>query len=131
MAMSRRFARFNRMFGNRVAGPVFKRLPGFGAVHHRGRKSGREYETPVKIFRRGNSYVVTLPYGSKSDWVKNVLAAGGCELTASGHRIRLTNPELRSDSGQGMIPAPARIALSLLHATEYLVLARADAPEPR
>lgn len=126
MPISKRFTRLNRSLGNRVAGPVFKRLPGFGAIHHRGRKSGREYETPVKVFRRGNIYVITLPYGSGADWVRNVIAAGGAELEASGHRIRLTQPVLKADSGQGVIPAWTRWGLSLVGATEYIVLTRAD-----
>jgi hypothetical protein len=61
MPISRRVARFNRSFANHIVGPVLTRLPGFGMVVHRGRRSGRQYRTPVKVFRRGDDYVITLP----------------------------------------------------------------------
>jgi len=53
MSTKRRVARFNRLFANHLFGPLLRRLPGFGTVHHRGRKSGKPYRTPVKVFRRG------------------------------------------------------------------------------
>src|SRR5262249_60631354 len=92
MTLRRRLARFNRVFANRIIGRVMARLPGFGAVHHRGRRSGREYRTPVKVFRRGDSYVGSLPYGSDSDWVEDVLAAGGCDLLTPGGGVERGEP---------------------------------------
>ena len=92
MPLSRRVARFNRLVANRFVGPVLTRMPGFGTVNHRGRRSGRPYETPVKVFVRGEDYVIALPYGPGSDWVRNVLAAGGCDLTVRGRRVRLLPP---------------------------------------
>jgi deazaflavin-dependent oxidoreductase (nitroreductase family) len=126
MSSRNRMARFNRMFANRIFGPVLTRFPGFGTVHHRGRKSGREYHTPVKLFRRGKDIVITLPYGSNSDWVRNVLAAGGCDLTTRGRRITLTNPTVFTDDGTVAIPAVLRMVLSRLDVTEFIALTPAD-----
>jgi deazaflavin-dependent oxidoreductase (nitroreductase family) len=125
MSIQRRLARFNRTFANRLVGQAISRLPGFGAVHHRGRKSGREYRTPVKLFRRGPDYVVSLPYGSESDWVKNVLAAGGCDLTTRGTRLTLVRPVVYTDDEQAEIPLVIRKALKRLNAREFLALTRA------
>jgi len=98
------------------------RVPGFGMVHHRGRKSGREYQTPVKLFRQRDDYVITLPYGSGADWVKNVIAAGGCELAVGGRRIRLVKPTLFTDDGSVYIPKILRMVLSRMKVTEFVAL---------
>jgi deazaflavin-dependent oxidoreductase (nitroreductase family) len=126
MPTRRRMARFNRAFANHIFGPALTALPGFGMVYHRGRKSGREYRTPVKLFRRGRNYVITLPYGRDSDWVKNVLAAGGCELRTSGRRIRMVGPTLFVDDGRVAIPAFLRRVLSWLDCTDFLALTPAE-----
>ena len=56
-------------------------LPPLGLVVHRGRKSGRRYETPVMVFRDGHRFLIALTYGGEpTEWVKNVVTAGGCEL---------------------------------------------------
>lgn len=122
MSTQRRLARFNRVFGNRIVGRILPRVPGFGAIHHHGRKSGRDYRTPVKVFRSGDSYVVSLPYGADSDWVKNVLAAGNCVLATRGQRVRMVEPTVYTDSGQAEIPAFLRKALKRVNATEFLEL---------
>jgi deazaflavin-dependent oxidoreductase (nitroreductase family) len=131
MSLRRRLASFNRVFGNRIVGRIIPRLPGFGAVYHHGRKSGREYRTPVKVFRRGDSYVMSLPYGSDSDWVKNVLAAGRCDLQTRGRRVHLAEPEVFVDEKQAEIPAFLRVALKRVNATEFIALKPAEATMPQ
>ena len=92
MSVRRSLAVFNRQVANHFFGPLMTRFSAFGVVHHRGRKSGREYRTPVKVFRRGDDYVISLPYGATCDWARNVLAAGACELEIRGKRVRLFEP---------------------------------------
>lgn len=41
---------------NPVMRHVARRLPGFGIVTYRGRKTGRTYSTPINVFRRGDAY---------------------------------------------------------------------------
>jgi deazaflavin-dependent oxidoreductase (nitroreductase family) len=122
MPISRRVARLNRRLANHLVGPVLTRLPGFGTVEHVGRRSGRRYRTPVKLFRRGDQYVITLPYGPGSDWVRNVLAAGGCALTTGGRRIALNRPALVEDDGATGMPALTRAVLTRIGSTTLLVL---------
>jgi deazaflavin-dependent oxidoreductase (nitroreductase family) len=76
MPAPRSIARFNRRFTNKLTLKVAGYLPGFAIVSHVGRKSGRTYRTPVNAFRTDDGYIIALTYGSESDWVKNVLAAG-------------------------------------------------------
>ena len=60
---------------NPIVKPIARYLPTFAVVKHRGRTSGTEYETVVNAFRKGNVLAVALAQG-KTNWVKNVLAAG-------------------------------------------------------
>ncbi|MCX4790288.1 MULTISPECIES: nitroreductase family deazaflavin-dependent oxidoreductase [unclassified Streptomyces] len=122
MPINRRVARFNKAVANHFVGPVLSRMPGFGKVHHRGRRSGRAFTTPVKLFRRGENIVITLPYGPGSDWVKNVQAAGGCEITTRGRRIKVTDPVVFTDDGSTKMPALTRRILSRVDATQFLSL---------
>jgi deazaflavin-dependent oxidoreductase (nitroreductase family) len=122
---SRRLARFNRKVGNRIVGRGLSMMPGFGAIVHRGRKSGRQYRTPVKIFRTDHGYLIALPYGPESDWVRNVLAAGGCELLTRDRRIRLEEPRVFTASSQAelvqaKIPAPLRTMLAWFGVTGFI-----------
>ncbi|MFJ8194971.1 nitroreductase family deazaflavin-dependent oxidoreductase [Streptomyces sp. NPDC096094] len=122
MPIDRKVARFNRKYANRLVGPLFSRLPGFGKVHHRGRRSGREFATPVKLFRRGEDIVIILPYGPGSDWVRNVLAAGGCEITTRGRRVRAVDPVVFTDDGTTKMPALTRRLLARADARQFLAL---------
>jgi deazaflavin-dependent oxidoreductase (nitroreductase family) len=115
-------ARFNRTVANRMIGPAMARMPGFAMVHHRGRRSGREFRTPVKVFRHGADYVVTLPYGARADWVKNVLAAGGCDLMVGRRRVPVVGPRVFTDDGAVRIPRVLRFVLARMKVTTFLAL---------
>ncbi len=122
MPAPRGIARFNRRFTNRLFLRIAGYLPGFAVVSHVGRKSGRLYRTPVNAFRIDGGYNTALTYGSGSDWVRNVLAAGGCEIQTRGRRMRLIDPRLGTDLSATWAPPPVRLGLNLLHAPEYLRL---------
>lgn len=97
-------------------------LPGFGMVRQRGRTSGRSYRTPLLVQRQEGDYVFALWYGSDAQWVKNVLAAGGCELQTRGSRIRLVEPRLFVDNARLALPLPLRWAGSAVGLSEFLRL---------
>jgi deazaflavin-dependent oxidoreductase (nitroreductase family) len=123
--LARRIAHFNKRVTNRVTRPLAPHLPGFGVVVHTGRTSGKHYETPVNVFTRPNGFVIALTYGTGSDWVRNVVAAGGCELITRGRRYRLSNPEIVHDEAREDASRFARPILRLLGAAEFMRL-RAD-----
>ena len=76
----------NKAALNKVTRHLAPWLPGLGVVVHRGRTSGKQYRTPVNVFPRpGGRYVLALTYGTDTDWVKNVIAAGGCTLLSLIH----------------------------------------------
>jgi deazaflavin-dependent oxidoreductase (nitroreductase family) len=121
--LHRSLARFNRRVTNRITGLVAPRLPGFGVVVHTGRKSGRQYRTPVNVFRRPEGFVIALTYGPDSEWVRNVLANGGCTLETQGRVLKLAQPRLFHDKGRSAVPPPVRLALTLLGVADFLALA--------
>jgi deazaflavin-dependent oxidoreductase (nitroreductase family) len=94
-AMLTAVRRFNRGFTNKLqlrsAG-----APGAYAsvIRHRGRRSQRDYETPVVPFAVDGAFLVVLPYGPSADWVQNVLAAGSAEIVMAGTTYAVDRPEL-------------------------------------
>jgi deazaflavin-dependent oxidoreductase (nitroreductase family) len=118
----RSIARFNKRFTNKLTLRAAGYLPGFGVVSHVGRKSGRAYRTPVNVFRTDGGYIIALTYGTDSDWVKNVLAAGSCELQTRGRRVRLFDPRINTDRSKGWAPLPVRLILDLIDAPQYMRL---------
>src|SRR5246500_2763797 len=87
-------AKINIAFTNRITSLFAGWLPGFGILTHVGRKSGKVYRTPVNVFRAPNGFIIALTYSSQSEWVKNVLAAGGGGLKTRGETNSFLPPML-------------------------------------
>ncbi|TNC46133.1 nitroreductase family deazaflavin-dependent oxidoreductase [Mumia zhuanghuii] len=121
MPLPQSMGRLNRAGPNRLIVHVAPWVPGFGVVHHRGRRSGRGYRTPVAVFRRGDEVVFAMVYGTRTDWVRNVRAAGGATVTVRGHDLRLSGPRLVHDSRRSRVPGPVRLALAAAGVEDFLV----------
>jgi deazaflavin-dependent oxidoreductase (nitroreductase family) len=80
-------------FVNPLVRPFSKRVPGFGVIKHRGRTSGKDYETIITPYRRGQVLAVGLAHG-KTNWVKNVLAAGEADIQIGKESLHLVNPRV-------------------------------------
>jgi deazaflavin-dependent oxidoreductase (nitroreductase family) len=78
---------------NPMLGPLLKRLPGFAVIRHRGRSSGKDYETIVSAYRKGSVLAIGLVHG-KTNWVKNVLAAGEADIHVGRKDLHLVNPRV-------------------------------------
>jgi deazaflavin-dependent oxidoreductase (nitroreductase family) len=65
-------------------------------VRHVGRRSGRMYQTPVVAAQHDDSFLIALPYGQRTDWLKNVLAKGSAAIVTNGHRYEVDRPEVIS-----------------------------------
>lgn len=115
-------ARLNRRFTNRLVRSVAGRVPFWAIVRHIGRRTGRVYRTPVTLFRRDGRYVIALTYGRGRDWVKNVLAAGGCEVETRGRIVHMTDPRIITDEERSLVPPLIRMFLRLLRVTEFMEL---------
>jgi deazaflavin-dependent oxidoreductase (nitroreductase family) len=127
MPLPKRLAKFNLVVTNRVLGPFARRLPGFAIVSHVGRRSGRVYRTPVNLFRTDDRYVIALTYGSDTQWVRNVLAAGEVDVETRGRRLHLVAPEIVQDAERSLVPNGVRQILGLVNVSEFMLLRRARA----
>jgi hypothetical protein len=76
------------------------------------------------VFGTRDGYVIALTYGPDTDWIKNVLAAGGCFLHVRGQRVRLTAPRIVHDADRRSAPPVVRQVLAVLDVTEFLHLVR-------
>lgn len=119
--------RWNKAGLNHLTRHIAPWMPGLGVVVHRGRRSGRRYQTPVNVFRAGDGYVIALTYGPETDWVKNVLATGGCELRTRGQTIPLGSPRLFHDQSRSAIRPVERQVLRILNVADFLSLTPAPA----
>lgn len=106
------FERFQIKYLNPAVKPIVRYLPGTATIKHRGRTSGTPYETVVTTYRQGNTLAIALGHG-KTNWVKNVLAAGQADVELSRNRaLHLINPRILPAGSDGAgLPALARLQL--------------------
>jgi len=121
-------AAFNIAVTNRISSRFAPRLPGFGIVTHVGRKSGRVYRTPVNVFRAPNGFLIALTYGRESEWVKNVLEAGGCQLETRGVQYRLSSPAIVHDPTRRRFPLIVRTILRIIGANDFMQVSASQVP---
>jgi deazaflavin-dependent oxidoreductase (nitroreductase family) len=121
-------AAFNLAVTNRVTSRFAARLPGFGILTHVGRKSGRVYRTPVNVFRAPEGFLIALTYGRESGWVKNVLAAGGCEVETRGVGYQLFAPTIVHDPTRRRFPLFVRMMLGIIGANDFIQLSASRSP---
>ena len=88
---------------------------------HVGRASGATYRTPLDAHPVDGGYLFVLVYGSRSDWVQNVMAAGRARLRVGGSDVDLTAPRLvgTDEAFQAVSDEVARPP-ALLRITEFL-----------
>ena len=63
-------------------------------VRHVGRRSGRSYKTPVVAVEHDDSFLIALPYGERTDWMKKVLAVGTATLVTHGRTYGVDQPQV-------------------------------------
>jgi deazaflavin-dependent oxidoreductase (nitroreductase family) len=111
MHLSRGVAHFNKRVTNRIQGLYAWLVPPWSVILHRGRRSGREYRTPLFAFRRDRVLVIALLYGDESDWLRN-LRAGGGRVVRAGRTYVVGSPEIvetaAADEVLARLSPPAR-----------------------
>src|SRR5919201_670696 len=75
-------ARLVNPFVLRIAGRRW--MPIVGVLHHRGRRSGRAYATPLGMRPLGDGFVMPRTFGADAAWSRNVQAAGWAVVTWGG-----------------------------------------------
>jgi len=88
---------------------------------HVGRSSGETYNTPLDAHPIADGYIFIVNYGSRSDWVQNVLASGTAVLTIDGGAIELVSPALLSkETAWQLLAETTKRPAAFLKITEYL-----------
>jgi deazaflavin-dependent oxidoreductase (nitroreductase family) len=125
-----RFARATAPFVRVLAGRRW--FPAWGVVRHRGRVSGRDLTVPVAITAAPGLFVINLPWGARTNWVRNVLAAGGCTIRWRGTDHPADDPRIVDAAAAR--PYYSRAAWAIAHrlfpADAWLLLSR-DQTAPR
>jgi deazaflavin-dependent oxidoreductase (nitroreductase family) len=115
--------RVNRVVTNPILGAIAWLVPPLAVVHHRGRKTGRPYRTPVVAFRTAEGFVVPMTYGRDVDWARNLVAAGGDEIVQAGRRYRVRNPRIvGGEAARPYLPALVRPALLAANLPGYVLV---------
>jgi deazaflavin-dependent oxidoreductase (nitroreductase family) len=77
----------------------------FSILQHTGRKTGRLYQTPVITTTIGETIIIALTYGEKVDWLRNILAQGGCNIFFGNKWWHASHPAvIGADSAYSMLP---------------------------
>ena len=117
-----------RAFNKWMLNPVMLRLAGrrgwyAAVVHHTGRRSGRAYATPVWAEPIPDGLLIPLPYGTRVDWLQNILAAGSCRIEAKGSAYSAVQPEVVEPTvAQPLLPAWPGFIFRLYGVKHYLRL---------
>jgi deazaflavin-dependent oxidoreductase (nitroreductase family) len=111
----------------RVAGR--RHMPVLGIVHHRGRKTGRRYATPLGVRPAADGgFVMPLTFSQASHWYQNIQAAGWCVITYQGTGHTVAGPVIvdRATAGPAY-PRYERLALRLIGINEFVSLTETPA----
>lgn len=87
----RMFTRVMRPLALRSAG---KESSSTSVVRHVGRRSGRTFDTPVVAVQHDDSFFIALPYGNRTDWLKNVVDKGSATIVTRGQTYEVDRPEI-------------------------------------
>lgn len=123
--------RFHRAVGN----PLQMRSAGTRGAHasvlrHRGRKTGKTYQTPVWAAPTEDGFVIGIVYGGRTDWLKNVLASRTATIVHNGETYAVDRPEiLPMDSARAYFPAMTRRLQHPVHVDRCLRVRRIEERE--
>ena len=90
-AVLRRLTQVTRPLAMRSAGTEKSST---SIVRHVGRRSGRTFETPVVAVEHDDGFLIALPYGERTDWMKNVVANGEASVVSHGRKYRVDQPQV-------------------------------------
>lgn len=103
---------FNRIELKRGVRPV---------LTHVGRSSGKTYHTPLDAHPVDGGFIFIANYGSSSDWVRNIMAAGTARLKTGGKEFTLESPRLvTKEVAFEQLPATTKAPPDIMNVTECL-----------
>jgi EmrB/QacA subfamily drug resistance transporter/deazaflavin-dependent oxidoreductase (nitroreductase family) len=122
---ARRVVRFAARFVNPLVLFVAGRrwMPIVGILHHRGRRTGHEYATPIGMRPLGDGFVIPRTFSDNAAWYQNIKAAGEGRVTYLGRHYRVVEPEVVDyATARPAFPRYERLQFRLIGINEYLRL---------
>jgi deazaflavin-dependent oxidoreductase (nitroreductase family) len=111
----RQHRRFGAEFVNRTVNPWLERrglVRGsrgeLALIEHVGRKSGVVRRTPIHPMPTPDGFRIIVPIGERSEWLRNVLAAGHCRLVLGDRLLELDEPAVEMPAEVPDLPRPLR-----------------------
>ncbi|GED97380.1 nitroreductase family deazaflavin-dependent oxidoreductase [Gordonia crocea] len=120
MRLPNSLARLNKVVTNPIQRLWAPHFAPFIMLEHVGRKSGKRYSIPVVAFVDGDKLSIVLTYGPKTDWVRNVQAAGRFDMVRKNKRYTVVGPRLVPSDSPDIVKAariPARAFDYVLNGT--------------
>lgn len=128
MPLPMAIARANRNLTNRVTSRFAGRIPPFVLLEHRGRTSGTVYRTPLMLFHQDPHVLIVLTYGERTDWLRNLQAAGSGIVIERNRRTQVSDPVVeRGPRSISRLPLPVRLILRALRVDQVV---RLTLPQP-
>ena len=122
---ARRVIRFVARFVNPIVLLVAGRrwMPVVGIIHHRGRRSGRDYATPIGMRPLGDGFVIPRTFSDNAAWYLNTKVAGGATVTYLGRTYQLVDPTVVDyATARPAFPRYELLQFRLIGINEYLRL---------
>ena len=83
-------------------------------IEHVGRKSGTVRRTPIHPMATADGFRIIVRVGERSEWARNVIAAGHCRLVLGDRLLELDEPVLETPSEVPGMPRPVRAVFEWL-----------------
>jgi deazaflavin-dependent oxidoreductase (nitroreductase family) len=131
MKLPQGLARFNRHVTNPIQRMWAGWLPPFAIVEHVGRRSGKQYHTPVNAFYTSVNgkpgVAIMLTYGPDRDWLKNLTAAGGGRMRRNSKTFGISDPKVVSKAeAAAYVTGRARPIFARLPFEQAVLLTKTD-----
>ncbi len=130
VAAWRRNPRIGTHFTNEVVNPYLlgRGIAGagrseIGTLEHIGRRTGTRHLTPIRPVPTADGFRILVPLGPKSEWARNVVAAGHCRMQLHDTVYELDEPVLLAASEMPDARMPIASVLDRL-GIEYLLVRR-------
>lgn len=126
-----------RVFNKHLLNPAMMLLAGrrywyASVIEHTGRRTGKRYATPVVAERVTDGFIIPLPYGTHTDWLRNVLAAGHATIRVHGKTYKAVDPQILDGAAAAGQLAPRRKrSFDRFNVSHYLKMAPAAEPSLR
>jgi deazaflavin-dependent oxidoreductase (nitroreductase family) len=98
-------------------------------IGHTGRTTGTAYQTPVQAVPTADGFAIALPYGSQSDWLRNVLASGSATIAHEGRTHRVTDPTVVPMETAAIYFSPRDQRAHRLFGTDECLIVRTAPPD--